>query len=187
MNYEYTKNWFYNSSLYFNALTLLPKDKIYNILEIGSYEGLSSCFFSDNFLDFEGSSLDCVDPFLNDENNDHKSLLDNYEELRFDSNIGNSKNYDKVKIHKITSDDFFKENNNIFNFIYIDGCHLNTCVEKDLINSFNVLEKNGIIWMDDYGGGTDENNMRKIVDDFILKNNCEIILKGYQIAFIKNN
>lgn len=186
MSYEYTKNWFYNSSLYNSALSLLSKDKKYNILEIGCYEGLSSCFFSDNFLDFEGSTLDCVDPFLNDVNNDHKDLLNNEEELRFDRNISRSKNFNKVKIHKITSDEFFSKNDKIFNFIYIDGCHLNSCVEKDLANSFNFLENGGIIWMDDYGGGSDENNMRNMVDNFIAKNNCKIILKNYQIAFIKN-
>lgn len=185
MSYDFRKDWFYGGMLCTGAANYLPKDEIHNILEIGSYEGASSCFFSDNFLDNEKSTLDCVDPFLNDENNDHKDLLGEGEEERFDENIKQSKNYDKVIIHKITSDEFFKQNDKTFDFIYIDGCHTNECVERDLNNSYNCLRDNGIIWMDDYGGGSEEENMRIIVDEFIDKNHCQIIEKGYQIAFKK--
>lgn len=185
MSYEFTKDWFYGSMLCNKVANYISKNEIHNILEIGCYEGASSCFFSDEFLNNIESTLDCVDPFMNDVNNDHKEILIDGEEGRFDRNITKSKNYNKVIIHKITSDEFFKQNNKIFDFIYIDGCHTNECVTNDLNNSYNNLNQNGIIWMDDYGGGSDEHNMRSLVDDFIIKNNCQIIEKGYQIAFRK--
>lgn len=185
MDYEFTKNWFQGSELHQNILTILETHKIHNILEIGCYEGKASCFFSDNLLDNEESTLDCVDPFLYINNNDHKDLLINDEEKRFDSNIRNSKHFDKVLIHKITSDDFFIKNNKTFNLIYIDGCHKKECVKKDLKNSLKILKDDGIIWVNDYDGGTKEDNIKKTVDTFIEENNCEIIHQHYQIAFKK--
>ncbi len=34
------------------------------MLEIGCFEGLSACAFSDNILEHTESTLDCVDPFI---------------------------------------------------------------------------------------------------------------------------
>lgn len=187
MGYEFNTHWFNSSLLYNDIINNREKyvNETQNILEIGCYEGGSSCFFSDNILDGENSTLDCVDPFLNDIDNDHKSMLLNDEELRFDSNIIQSKNYDKITVHKIKSDDFFLTNKKEFNLIFIDGCHKPECVEKDLKNSYDCLKIGGTIWMDDYGGGSDEINFRAFVDDFIIQKECEIITKGYQIAFKK--
>lgn len=71
------------------------------------FEGLSSVFFADNFLDNTNSSLTCVDPFLTIDNNDHEQFLQNNEEKSFDFNTSICKNANKITIHKITSDDFF--------------------------------------------------------------------------------
>jgi len=187
MPYIFNTDWFQNSMLRNDIRNNKKRynNPTYNILEIGCYEGGSSCFFSDNLLDGEDSTLDCVDPFLNDVDNDHKSMLLNDEELRFDSNIKLSLNFNKITTHKITSDEFFTTNKKVFNLIFIDGCHSLDCVKRDLINSYECLVVNGIIWMDDYGGGTPEANFRSFVDEFIIEKKCEIIEKGYQIAFIK--
>ena len=147
---------------------------------------MSSAFFADNFLDNEGSSMICVDPYLKIDDNDHKTLLQCNEESNFDHNMSICKNIDKITIHKITSDDFFSINKNTFNFIYIDGCHMCEFIKRDLENSFNILEKNGIMWMDDYLGG-DGIQIKKTMDDFLEKYNgqYELINKGYQLAIRK--
>ena len=67
--------------------------------------------------------------------------------------VQHSKNTDKITIHKITSDNFFENNNKTYNFIYIDGCHEKEFIKRDMENSFNILEKGGIMWMDDYRVG----------------------------------
>ena len=61
----------------------LDKSTENKILEIGCFEGLSSVFFADNFIDNPNSSLTCVDPFLIINNNDHKIYLQNNEEGNF--------------------------------------------------------------------------------------------------------
>ena len=48
-----------------------------------------------------------------------------------------------------TSDDFFKENKNTFDIIFIDGMHQLEYVYNDFFNSINVLTKNGSIVIDD--------------------------------------
>ena len=129
--------------------------------------------------------MDCVDPFLNIIDNDHKDLLDNNEEDRFDNNIRKSKNFNKIKVHKITSDDFFKGNKKMYDFIYIDGCHTNECVKNDIENSYNFLMEDGIMWLDDYGGGTPTDNFRELVDNFINEKKCILLNKGYQVGLKK--
>jgi len=53
-------------------------------------------------------------------------------------------------------------------------------------NSFNVLENNGIMWMDDYLGGHDY-LIKNIMDKFLEKydGKYKIIHKDYQLAIQK--
>ncbi len=185
-NYKYTHGWFLNSEIKSKILHYINKTSKNTILEIGCYEGLSSVFFADNLLDNPGSSLTCVDPFLNIENNDHKEFLINNEELNFDYNVSICKNSNKITVHKITSDKFFENNSKKFNFIYIDGCHLPDFIKRDMENAFDVLDKNGIMWMDDYRGGHD-GIIKKTMDDFLNKytNQYRLIHIGYQLAIQK--
>jgi predicted O-methyltransferase YrrM len=185
-NYKYSRTWFVNSEINQNLENFLDKSKENKILEIGCFEGLSSVFFADNFLDNQNSRLTCVDPFLSITNNDHSQFLTNNEEMNFDYNISVCKNSDKIIIHKITSDKFFETNNKTYNFIYIDGCHEPDFIQRDMENSFNVLEKNGIMWMDDYYGGDGE-QIKNTMNAFLEKYKGLYILihSGYQLAIKK--
>ncbi len=184
--YKYSQTWFINSEINKQLSEVCNSTKINNILEIGCFEGLSSVFFADNFINNPQSSLTCVDPFLTIDNNDHKEFLINNEELNFNYNISHCNNIDKIQIYKITSDEFFKINNKTYNVIYIDGCHEPSYIMRDMENSFNVLEKNGIMWMDDYRGG-DGITIKKTMEDFLIKYNglYDIIHVGYQLAIRK--
>ena len=51
--------------------------------------------------------------------------------------------------HKMTSDEFFSNNNDKFDIIFIDGLHQYEQVIKDVKNSLNCLTKNGIILLHD--------------------------------------
>jgi len=52
-------------------------------------------------------------------------------------------------LHKETSDNFFKNNNETFDIIFIDGLHLETQVDKNIKNSLSCLSKNGYIILHD--------------------------------------
>ena len=150
--YKYTQNWFLESEIKQYLFKFMDKSKQNNILEIGCYEGISSVFFADQLLENTNSSLTCVDPFLNMENNDHKEYLRNKEEETFDYNIRICKNANKICVQKLTSDIFFEKNTKTYNFIYIDGSHETDFIKRDMENSFQFLEKNGIMWMDNLRG-----------------------------------
>ena len=190
--YIYTNNWFHTSELKRNVHKYLNKQEVNNILEIGCYEGQGSLYFSDEFLSCNGSSLDCVDPFLNEDAdfvNDHAELLTNHNvEEHFDHNIQLSKHYDKVHIHKILSNHFFTNNTKTYNFIYIDGSHEIEDIKSDMENAFKILRNNGIMYMDDYLGGNG-NEIKGAMDAFIDKYKDEIIViyKGYQLGLQKIN
>ncbi len=87
-----------------------------------------------------------------------KNKYKNYLEIGCDQN----QLFSKVKIvNKIgvdpesggnirkTSDDFFLNNSNKFDIIFIDGLHIYEQVKRDIINSINCLEQNGIILIHD--------------------------------------
>ena len=48
-----------------------------------------------------------------------------------------------------TSDEFFKENKNKFDIVFIDGLHTYDQVKKDILNSLNFLKNDGIILLHD--------------------------------------
>jgi predicted O-methyltransferase YrrM len=190
--FKYTKKWFLQSELKKYIHKYLNNKNELTILEIGCYEGLSSVFLAEQFLNNTNSRLICVEPFLNIENNDHIQHLSNNTESSFDYNINICNNSDKIKVFKITSDNFFENYNSLmintkYDFIYIDGCHEQDFITRDMENSFKVLKNNGIMWMDDYGGGPKNALCCIPMNNFInkYKNEIEIIHKGYQLGIRK--
>jgi predicted O-methyltransferase YrrM len=58
-------------------------------------------------------------------------------------------NTDGIEFYKMTTDDFFKENNKNFDIIFIDANHDFKQVKKDFDNSLKILNKYGIIIIHD--------------------------------------
>ncbi|WP_435148301.1 class I SAM-dependent methyltransferase [Candidatus Pelagibacter bacterium nBUS_32] len=130
--FKFTKNYFkHNPPIWFE---IFKKNHLFekkvNILEIGSYEGMSMLFFQ-KFLNID--TIYCVDLFKND----------NF--------ISNQKYFKNINFFNSSSDDFFKKNIKIeFDIIYVDGSHYGPEVYRDLVNSDNLLKKNGILIIDDF-------------------------------------
>lgn len=51
--------------------------------------------------------------------------------------------------YRLTSDEYFKINNDTFDLIFVDGLHHSEQVYRDIINSLDVLRKNGTIVVHD--------------------------------------
>jgi SAM-dependent methyltransferase len=58
--------------------------------------------------------------------------------------------------HRMTSDEFFKQNDRTFDLIFIDGLHHADQVMRDLESSLRVLNANGVIAMHDCNPATEE-------------------------------
>jgi len=187
MSYQYSQSWFLNSEIRRTLKGMLDPTKELNLLEIGCFEGLSSVFFADHFLDHPQSRLTCVDPFLTIEGNDHQEFLQNKEESHFDYNLSICKHPNQISVYKVASDVFFKElHPTWYHFIYIDGCHEPEFIKRDMENSFRVLHAGGIMWMDDYKGG-DGIQIKQSMDQFLetYRGQYKIVHLGYQLAIQK--
>jgi hypothetical protein len=66
--------------------------------------------------------------------------------------IGNKIGVDPAEggTHRMTSDQFFKDNTKKFNVVFIDGLHEYEQCQKDCINSLKYLENNGVILFHDF-------------------------------------
>ena len=72
---------------------------------------------------------------------------ENFDQIIIDKKIG----VDPVSggTLRMTSDEFFIKNNDTFDIIFIDGLHVYKQVIKDINNSLNILNKDGIILVHD--------------------------------------
>ncbi len=133
---------------------MAPSDRM-RILEIGSFEGRSACWFSDHWLDHRESRLFCVDTFKGGD--EHRPLL-SLTSLdlfgKFQANIAYSKHPDKVFVFPGSSAMELPRlrTNNVekFNLIYIDGSHHSEDVLCDGINAWHLLRDGGALVFDDY-------------------------------------
>lgn len=107
--------------------TLLKHNQGTSYLEIGVRRG-------ETISQIKANLRVGVDPGLQIENITPKELKKGLEGANF---------------HKITSDDFFKENTEKFDVIFIDGLHVYDQVMKDILNSLNILKEKGFIVVHD--------------------------------------
>ena len=121
--------------------------KIYYKTFIENFKGKLVYNFPDNFYRW-----DLIEYLIK------KNNYTNYLEIGCDQNqlfskvtIDNKIGVDPVSGGNIrkTSDDFFKENNDKFDIVFIDGLHTYEQVKKDILNSVNCLNVNGIILVHD--------------------------------------
>lgn len=143
---EYSQDWFSYNIKYISRVLYkyeLNKKNI-EILEIGSYEGLSTVFF---LSVLKNSKIHCVDPFMDFIENKDKDFNQVYRNF-----INNTKIFkDRIELFKVDSDNYFKElKMKEFDLIYIDGSHHADNVFKDAENSFKHLKKKGLIIFDDF-------------------------------------
>lgn len=150
---NYTTNWFTTDN-YEQVLGKYRNKSNLKFLEIGSYEGLSTNYFCDNFLSGEGCSITCIDPWIKYS----ESTVSNISE--WDNEINEStyfrflknteRNRTKIKIIKGLSQNILPQLRQKYHFILIDGDHSTDTVWNDLVMSFNLLNFGGIMLCDDY-------------------------------------
>ena len=129
-----------------NKFTKILK-KIYYKVFIENFNGKLNYDFPNNF-----HRWDMIEYLIK------KNNYTNYLEIGCDQNqlfskvlIENKIGVDPVSGGNIrkTSDDFFKENVDKFDIVFIDGLHTYQQVKKDILNSVNFLNENGIILVHD--------------------------------------
>tara|TARA_B100000902_G_scaffold228508_1_gene216924 strand:+ start:3722 stop:4444 length:723 start_codon:yes stop_codon:yes gene_type:complete len=175
--FTFTRNYFkHNPSIWYEVFKQNNYlNKKVDILEIGSFEGMSLIFFEKILNINQIFSIDIKE---------NKNFLENTKSIK------------NIKYFNSSSDDFFQKNmSKKFDIIYVDGSHYFDDVYNDLINSEKILKENGILIIDDllldlnfrkYGYKFHEDVMGGVFKFLKLKkNNFDYIFVGHQLILKK--
>lgn len=175
----FTNDWFEQSAKTARRILSaeLPDDA--QILEIGSFEGQSTCWFLEAF---PKAHVTCVDPFLGsiEHNEEQKNNLYG----RFAENIGDR--FNRLTIHKNYSSKVLPvllANHKSYDCIYIDGSHEACDVLLDGVLALELIKPGGFVVFDDYRWKNDAVEVPpKPAIDAIIKCNPRMITlcKGKQ-------
>jgi predicted O-methyltransferase YrrM len=159
--FQFTNNWFANTV---RGLwdQIIPQIKPTKILEVGCYEGASTCFLIQKLAPTKRIEIHCVDTWEGGIENKSGGMFEadmNAVFARFKNNIkvasDSVSNNVELVIHKGFSDAQLSKllasgKNNYFDFVYIDGSHQAPDVLCDAVLSFRLLKVGGVMAFDDY-------------------------------------
>ncbi len=184
-NFKFTNTWF-NDAAKNQWEKLISQIKPKKILEIGSYEGASTCYLIEKLALENPIEIHCIDAWSIEmgEESDYKHYGSNIDmsavESRFRQNtklaiekspkkvnLTIDKGFSDVQLSKLLSNG----KKNYFDFIYIDGSHLGPDVLCDAVLSFRLLKVNGVMAFDDYLWPSANKNLTRIpkmaIDSFV--------------------
>ena len=188
--YNFTTDWFTEHLPFWEEIIKMRNIDItgpLNILEVGAYEGRSTCWISDNMLTNINSRMDVVDTF--EDWIEHPGAPRNRLHTLYTKNIAISKNPEKIKTFPMDSRiglPLLLMENKKYDFIYIDGNHNTINVLVDGLCAYHLLKDDGVIIFDDYEFTQNDVQTAKIamhkLETLIP---IEPILTTWQRAYIK--
>lgn len=159
--FQFTNSWFDSAAR--NVWDqLIPQINPSKILEIGSYEGASTCYLIQKLTVHNPIEIHCIDTWEGGIEHQSGGMAEadmNAVESRFNHNIKiateKASNIPKIVKHKGLSDIQLSRllaggRRNYFDFIYVDGSHQAPDVLIDAVLSFCLLKVGGVIAFDDY-------------------------------------
>lgn len=192
----FTSDWFSYAIPNFKAISN-HMGPVARILEIGVYQGRATCWMLEHMLAKDGH-MTCVDPFIEDEIDAFTTELVtqsphyNAERLAlWRSNTGEIQQPEQTLDIRVGRS--YRElakliqENQTFDFIYVDGNHAAATVLADASMCFGLLRPSGIMLFDDYLWDHDPNwlNRPKMsVDAFVnmYQPLLRQIISNYQLA-----
>ncbi len=180
---QYTQQWWQNVQPIMDQLGKIAwpsgSPPPMNMLEIGSFEGMSSRWLLENWLTHESSTLTCIDSWAG--GIEHQNEDYNFKEIeeRFNHNL---KPYAhkilKIKGTSIDGLSYLRANGKMFHAAYIDGGHRARDVIVDLVLSHEVMLPGALVVCDDYmwlsPDGNPFNAPKPAIDAFMHIYNKEI-------------
>lgn len=189
MELQFTTDWFsQHIPLLERWLLPLAGKPGLRFLEIGSWEGRSSCWFLERILTHPSSSLTCVDTFEGSrEHNLHRNQRRAEGiERRFDHNIRATGAQERmVKCKGRSAEVLRRLPLAYYDFIYIDASHIVLDVLRDGVLSWDLLKSGGLCLFDDYGlrlFRDPVDNPKAAIDAFLttFRGELEVIEIGWQ-------
>jgi len=159
-----------------------------NILEIGVYTGTSLIKILETVPNSIGHAIDKWEDYEEDFELLRNIKINNIENI-FNENVVKANLKDRILVHKGDSTEVLLNMSKEFDLIYVDGSHKCLDCYADMILSFNLLKKGGIMIVDDvlYRKGDIINSPFESVEHFInkYKNNIIIMNNGYRLFLEK--
>jgi predicted O-methyltransferase YrrM len=174
---NFTQDWFTHNIPNFRLCMEVVGESRNEFLEIGSYEGRSTCWLLQNALPKMGT-IYCVDPY-----NGMPEI-----EQRFHENTREAMKGQMTVLIKSTSywalADFIVKKKS-FDFIYVDGSHAPDMALTDACMAWGLLRSGGVMLFDDYE--YPQEPTKKGIDAFLtcFDGQYDMVLKNYQLAVRK--
>jgi predicted O-methyltransferase YrrM len=166
-------------------MSAVPDKKLF--LEIGAFEGRSTCWLLENGLADKGSII-CVDPFSGSV--EHGGIDFQAVEARFwsNTNLAKKSSGQTVSLMRTTSYKALAEMIGFkyaFDFVYVDGSHAPDVALTDACMAWGLLKQGGVMLFDDYQYPHEPTKVG--IDSFLLsfEGHYDIILNNYQLAVKK--
>jgi hypothetical protein len=174
------------SSNFEKELITFESESKLRFLQVGVYTGDASEWILNRFSYVSDFILTDVDTWSSGDSKEMSDLDFRRIEDLYLQRTYNERNLGRCQSNKTTSDKFFAENNEMYNFIYIDGNHEPIQVLKDGLNGFECLVDEGILAFDDYLGAQEkpQNDRPKIAIDLFLEllgAKVEVVVDNYQL------
>ncbi|MEG4518189.1 MULTISPECIES: tetratricopeptide repeat protein [unclassified Microcoleus] len=176
-NYQFTQDWFtHNIPIWKRHLQEFIGIADFQVVEIGSFQGMSACWLLDNILTNPTAKITCIDLYF---------------QQHFKGNIVKTGAADRViELEGYSQELLINLASEYYDVAYIDGCHKPTSALQDAILSWRLVKVGGLMIFDDYEftfPDSPEQDTKIGIDVFLemFGSQLEVVHKGYQLIVKK--
>ena len=176
-NYQFTQDWFtHNIPIWQRHLQPLTGIADFQVVEIGSFQGMSACWLLDNILTHPTAKITCIDLYF------QETFKGNIVKTGFGEKVIELEGYSQDLLVNLDSD--------FYDVAYVDGCHKPTSALQDAILSWRLVKVGGLMIFDDYEftfPDSPEQDTKIGIDVFLemFASQLEVVHKGYQLIVKK--
>lgn len=178
-NYQFTQDWFtHNIPIWRRHLQPLAGIPEFQVVEIGSFQGMSACWLLDNILTHPTAKITCIDLHF---------------QQHFKGNIAKTGLAERViELEGYSQDLLVNLTSESYDIAYVDGCHKPTSALQDAILSWRLVKVGGLMIFDDYEftfPDSPEQDTKIGIDVFLemFGSQLEVVHKGYQLIVKKTD
>ncbi|MBE9097329.1 tetratricopeptide repeat protein [Tychonema sp. LEGE 07203] len=178
-NYQFTQDWFtHNIPIWQRHLQQFTGIADFQVVEIGSFQGMSACWLLDNILTHPTAKITCIDLYF---------------QQHFKGNIVKTGVGEKViELEGYSQDLLINLTSEFYDIAYVDGCHKPTSALQDAILSWRLVKVGGLMIFDDYEftfPDSPEHDTKIGIDVFLemFGSQLEVVHKGYQLIVKKTD
>ncbi|MBE9122035.1 tetratricopeptide repeat protein [Tychonema sp. LEGE 07199] len=178
-NYQFTQDWFtHNIPIWQRHLQQFTGIADFQVVEIGSFQGMSACWLLDNILTHPTAKITCIDLYF---------------QQHFKGNIVKTGVGEKViELEGYSQDLLINLTSEFYDIAYVDGCHKPTSALQDAILSWRLVKVGGLMIFDDYEftfPDSPEQDTKIGIDVFLemFSSQLEVVHKGYQLIVKKTD